>query len=115
MWPDHRPFAAVLRGARRWALWLALALAAAHSIGAWHVYTHPVSPAGERGAKSHAAGEACVTCVAIAAIGGAPSAPARWDVATPAPQAPAPVRASVRPQLEAVGAYAARAPPILAS
>jgi hypothetical protein len=116
MWPDHRPaFAAVLRGARRWALWLALALAAAHSIGAWHVYTHPVSPAGERGAKSHAAGEACAICVAIAAIGGAPPAPAHSNIAPAAPQAPAPVRPTPRPQLAAAGPYAARAPPTLAS
>lgn len=116
MWPDHRPaFAAVLRGARRWALWLALALAAAHSIGAWHVYTHPVSPAGEGGARSHAVTDVCVTCVAIAAIGGAPSAPAQWHVAAPAPQAPAPLFATAQPQPAPSGPYAARAPPLLAS
>lgn len=116
MWPDHRPaFAAVLHGARRWALWLALALAVAHSIGAWHIYSHPASPAPDRGGKSHAAADACVTCVAIAAIGGAPSTPAQWHLATPAPQALAALPAIAQPQPAPTGPYAARAPPILAS
>jgi hypothetical protein len=116
MWPDRCPaFAAAVRGARRWALWLAVALAAAHSVGAWHIYTHPVSPTGERSSKTHAVPDACVVCLAVAAIGGAPPAAPAWHLATAAHPAPTPRPTTARPRPAPARPYAIRAPPPLAS
>jgi hypothetical protein len=110
--PPTRPaFAAALRGARRWGLWLAFVLAAAHSLAAWHAYTHPASPAAERSSKSHAAGDVCAVCVAAAAIGGAPSSPPAWHLAALAPAAPARLATPAVPQAAAPRPYAIRAPP----
>jgi hypothetical protein len=117
MTPPARPaFAAAARGARRWLLWLALVIGAAHSLAAWHVYTHAPAPQAERSSKSgHAGPDACALCLAAAGIGGAPGAAPDWQPARLAQPAPASLPADERPQLAPARPYAIRAPPLLAS
>jgi hypothetical protein len=106
----------LVRAGRTWLLWLALALAAAHSFAIWHAYSHSIAEAASDPYKSkHSAGLAhCGLCIASAGIdGAAPAQPmllprlaqqvahtARFTAPPPAPQR--------RP-------YAIRAPPTVAS
>ena len=104
------------RAARVWLLWLALALAAAHSLAALHAYSHSIAEAADRSSsKEQGAGEPCALCIATAAIAGAPpAAPVlhlhRFAVAPPVPASPAARHESLQRQ-----PYAIRAPPALTS
>ena len=103
------------RAARTWLFWLALALAAAHSIAAWHTYTH--SPA-EEAAASHdkSAGDAaCALCLAVAGIGGAAPGPSLATLHLSAADAPLPAYAAPEQPATPRRPYAIRAPPLLLS
>ncbi len=100
------------RAGRAWLLWLALALAAAHSLAAWHSYSHNLAEGDVYSlGKKQAASEACGICIAIAGIaGGTPAAPS-WQperFAQPAPDPTAVATPHPAPQRRP---YAIRAPP----
>jgi hypothetical protein len=101
------------RATRAWLLWLALALVAAHALAAWHPYTHSIAESVDRsGGKQHVA-DPCALCLAIAGIGGGPTAQPTLHLHQFAQQAPLPMRPAVRPQLPQLQPYAIRAPPVL--
>jgi hypothetical protein len=116
MTPVARPAIAAARGARRWLLWLALSLAAAHCMAAWHVYSHSPAQQAERASKgAHAGADSCVLCVAAAGIGGAPAASPPWHVTAVSQPEPAPLHDLGRAQSPTARPYAIRAPPPLAA
>jgi hypothetical protein len=117
MTPAARPVAATAaRSARRWLLWLALLLAAAHCVASWHVYSHSPAQQADGPSKSgHAGPDSCVLCLAAAGIGGAPAAPAAWHVTGAKQPAPASLHDLGRGQWPAARPYAIRAPPPLVS
>lgn len=116
MTPAARPAIAAARGVRQWVLWLALLLAAAHCVAAWHVYTHSPAQQAERASKAgHAVPDSCVLCLAAAGIGGAPAAPPAWLLTALKQPGPAPLADLGRQQPPAPRPYAIRAPPLLAS
>jgi hypothetical protein len=102
------------RAGRAWLLWLALAVVAAHSIAAWHVYSHGLADeAAQASGKKHAASDTCVICIAIAGIGGGVPAQPTWQPERFAHEAPLPVRPAVPHRAPQPRPYAIRAPPIL--
>lgn len=104
------------RATRAWLLWLALALAAAHSLAAWHAYTHSIAETANRSSdKQHAAADPCGLCVAVAGIGGATGSQPVLHLHQFEQQAPLPMRPAARPQLPQRQPYAIRAPPVLAA
>jgi hypothetical protein len=116
MTPAARPAIAAARGARRWLLWLALVLAAAHCLATWHVYSHSPAQQAERPAKTgHAGPDSCVVCLAAAGIGGAPAAPPMWLLTAANQPRPAPLPALDPQQSPTLRPYAIRAPPLLVS
>lgn len=101
------------RATRAWLLWLALALVAAHSLAAWHPYTHSIAESvGQSSGKQHAA-DPCGLCIAVAGIGGAPTAQPMVHLHQFTQQAPLPMRPAARQQLPQLHPYAIRAPPVL--
>jgi len=101
------------RAARGWLLWLALALAAAHSMATWHAYTHsPAEAAQSSSTEKHAGSAVCGLCIAVAGIGGA--APGHSSIAMPVAdgQAPLPVAHVARHPSLQHRPYAIRAPPL---
>lgn len=115
MRPPKPPFArlsAVARSTRAWLAWLALALALAHSVGAWHPYSHSVDEAADLSSFKHAGGAACGICVAVAAMGSGPAAQPtlhlhHFTQAAPVFDLPFEQRSPQRRP------YAIRAPPVL--
>lgn len=113
-----RPFArpAVAAAARRWALWLALALVAAQSLAAWHVYSHSPQPRDERATKNgQPATDTCVLCLATVGLGGAPGTAPAWKLAALPPSGPVCVPVPAAQPGPVARPYAIRAPPLLAS
>lgn len=108
--------AAIARAARTtrgWVLWLALALAAAHSFATWHAYTHPAgTPDSVSRKAAHTNADTCVLCLAAAGLDGAPAAAPTWHL-EPTPPATVVAAAQPRgPQADAARPYAIRAPPL---
>lgn len=107
---------ALVATARRWTLWLALAIAAAQSLAAWHVYSHRPEVRTERAAKAgHVGTDTCVLCLAAAGIGGAPGPAPTWQAAPMASSGPPALPAVAPPPGAVARPYAIRAPPPLAS
>jgi hypothetical protein len=111
------PLRGIARGARAWLLWLALALAAAHSVATWHAYSH--SPA-ERvqqnpSTDQHGGATWCGLCLAIAGIGGAAPGPVNAQLPVLSAHQQLPVPAVREQQLPSRRPYAIRAPPVLHS
>lgn len=97
-------------------LWLALGLAAAHSVAAWHVYSHtPLSPPDRASHHAHSVPDACAVCVAVAGLGGPVGAAPAWQLPHATQPQPAPRPQLDRPQPPAPRPYAIRAPPSLLS
>jgi hypothetical protein len=104
------------RATRAWLLWLALALVAAHSLAAWHAYTHSIAETASRSSdKQHAGADPCGLCIAVSGIGGAAAAQPMLHLHRFAQQAPLPMRSAARQQLPQRQPYAIRAPPVLAA
>lgn len=104
------------RATRAWLLWLALALVAAHSLAAWHAYTHGIAETPSRSSdKQHAGADPCGLCIAVAGIGGGPTAQPMVHLHQSAQQAPLPMRPAARQQLPQLQPYAIRAPPARAA
>jgi hypothetical protein len=102
------------RAGRVWLLGLALAVVAAHSLAAWHLYSHDLAEAAAQSSgKKPAASEVCVICIAIAGIGGGAPAQPTWQPERFAHEAPLPVRPAVPHLAPQPRPYAIRAPPIL--
>jgi phosphatidylglycerophosphate synthase len=102
------------RAGRAWLLWLALAVVAAHSLAAWHVYSHGLAEEAARfSGKKQAASETCAICIAIAGIGGGAPAQPTWQPERFAHEAPLPVRCPVPHLAPQPRPYAIRAPPVL--
>lgn len=101
---------------RAWLFWLALALAAAHSVAAWHAYTHGIAESIPASAdKKHGASDPCGLCIAVAGIGGAPGAQPTLQLQQFEHEAPLPARAVVQQQAPQHRPYAIRAPPFPAA
>jgi hypothetical protein len=102
------------RAGRVGLLWLALALAAAHSIAAWHSYSHdPAEGATQSLDQKHAASDICGVCVAVAGLGGGATASPTWHLERFAQPAPEPVRVAAPHPAPRRCPYAIRAPPVL--
>lgn len=100
------------RAARAWLLWLALALAVAHSMATWHPYTHsPAEAAQGSSTEKHAGSAVCGLCIAVAGIGG--SAPGHSSIAMPVVEGQAPLPVAHVAQYPSLQhrPYAIRAPP----
>jgi len=104
-----------VRAPRTWLLWLALLIAAGHSLATWHPYSHTISELAAQAAGKQHALSACDVCLtAAAALGAAPPAvppalalPMAEPALQPLPQAALPHAPLRRP-------YAIRAPPFTA-
>lgn len=106
------PLDRATHAARAWGLWLALVLAAAHSISVWHAFTHEPTGRTTRSDKQLVHAEPCGLCVAVASMGGAAAASPTLQLHQFAQQAPGPL-----PEHEHLTApqrrpYAIRAPPV---
>src|SRR4051794_32918025 len=100
------------RVARTWLLWLALALAAAHSLATWHAYSHsPAETAQSSSVEKHAGSAICGLCIAVAGIGGASPEPPSLAVPVLDGQAPLPVPHVAQSPALPDRPYAIRAPP----
>jgi hypothetical protein len=103
----------VTRAARAWGLWLALVLAAAHSISVWHAFTHePAERTTSRGDKQLAHAEPCGLCIAVASMGGAAAASPTLQLHQFAQQAPGPLPEHEDLTWPQRRPYAIRAPPV---
>jgi hypothetical protein len=104
-----------VRAPRTWLLWLALLVAAGHTLATWHPYSHPVSELAAQAAGKQHALSACDVCLtAAAALGAAPPAmPATLalPLAQPALRPLPAVAVAHAPQRRP---YAIRAPPLAA-
>ena len=102
----------IARASRTGLLWLALALAAAHSIAVWHAFSQNHLDARPlAGGKQLAHGQHCDLCVVAAGIGGPATAGSgialrQFGQATPSLQRPSP-----QPEAMPSRPYAIRAPP----
>jgi hypothetical protein len=104
-----------VRNARRWLLWLALVIGAAHSAATWHAYTHAPTEPVQMSRHGHAGPDSCLLCVAAAGITGADTTPPPWHLGTATQTAPAPLPDAGRQPWLATQPYAIRAPPLLVS
>jgi hypothetical protein len=104
-----------VRAPRTWLLWLALLVAAGHSLATWHPYTHTINELAAQSAGKQHALSACDVCLtAAAALGAAPPSlpPAlALPIAQPALQPPAQAAVAHAPVR---CPYAIRAPPFTA-
>jgi len=103
------------RNARRWLLWLALVIGAAHSAATWHAYTHAPAEPVQTSRHGHAGPDSCLLCVAAAGIIGAGTMPPPWHPGAATQAAPAPLPDAGRQPWSAAQPYAIRAPPLLVS
>jgi hypothetical protein len=101
-----------VRAPRTWLLWLALLVAAGHSLATWHPYTHTTSELAAQAAGKHALSACDVCLTAAAALGAAPPMvpPALALAATEPALQPLPVAAM--PHAPVRRPYAIRAPPL---
>ena len=104
----------IARATRRWLLWLALVLLAAHSLAIWHPYTHrTIEAAGWVNGKYHIGLSDCDLCLAgTATVGGAPPPTPLLlpPQATPGPMVMRPPYVQHAPVRRP---YTIRAPPII--
>ncbi|MEP6789749.1 MAG: hypothetical protein ABI907_00170 [Ramlibacter sp.] len=114
--PQPALLQAFSRFARQGLLWLALALAAAHSMAVWHSYSHSIAEASDLRGGKHQAGSHCGLCMAATGIGGAaPPPPVMAQLPRLEQHHPCPAGAvalAVAPQRQP---YAIRAPPVLSA
>lgn len=105
----------ITRAARAWGLWLALVLAAAHSVLVWHAFSHePTGRATSRNDQQLPA-EPCALCVGVASIGGAAASSPTQQLHEFAQQAPAALPEHQHLTAPQRRPYAIRAPPAVAS
>ena len=105
----------VARSSRAWLLWLVLLLPLAHSLAAWHVYSHaPAESAGALSGKKHSGLADCGLCQLATNIAGAPSDPPALALADFVQAAPVPMPADAGPYAPQRRPFAIRAPPVLA-
>jgi hypothetical protein len=103
-----------VRMPRTWLLWLALLVAAGHSLATWHPYTHtPLELAGQSG-KQHALSACDVCLTAAAALGAAPPAVPPAIASPLAGPAIRPLPSAALPHAPVRRPYAIRAPPLTA-
>jgi hypothetical protein len=104
-----------VRAPRTWLLWLALLVAAGHSLATVHPYTHSTGElAAQASGKQHVLSVCDVCLTAAAALGAAPPAVPVAFALPPAPSALQPLPVAAVPHAPARGPYAIRAPPIAA-
>lgn len=113
--PRLAPSHGLAHATRAWLFWLALALAAAHSMAAWHAYSHSIAESAAASPdKQHVVSDPCGLCIAVAGIGGGAGAQPALKLQQFAQEAPPSAHPVAQQQAPQRRPYAIRAPPFLA-